>query len=588
MSNLPEFELDLDLQLLPAWAKQSPEANPYAKHPGEDRPDRRDDRSGRRDDRSRRPPPRRDAPQQQGRDQRRPPFGGRPAQGRPPERGRFPEQRREAPPPLPELEVMLFPDERGVDSLARQIRMTGRAYPLFDIAHMILQKPDRQQVRFSVKKNPEGQVIQPLFLCALDDTLWLSEEEAVAHVLRKHFDTFYQTERIATDPPKGIYTFVAQCGMSGVILGPPNYHDYQNQLRKLHTERFSHMPFEAFKARVKIVKDEPVVKKWIDDQSWKTEFVVLNEPEASRLGSREAVERHFREVHLPNIVKEVERHTLSGPASRELACPGLQRLLRSAWEEQKRFPLKVATVLSQQFAARALQFFKVNKTITHVGVARPHYLDLEATPVSDGVKRIVDFINSRPKCTRRTLLDTLAPSPAAPAEAKETAGEQKKEDPTPEQTALISDLHWLIHQGHVIEFSSGILETAKKPLIRPPKAEKRAPAESDPVPGSAGGHVPDASVEEIAPEVSVMESGQPVATLADAQPPNAPSETPNPEISPKHAPSEPPSGSSDAAASAAQDIEQPADGSPAVPGEPQAGTAAAEPARPGEPPTEHR
>jgi hypothetical protein len=35
-------------------------------------------------------------------------------------------------------------------------------------------------------------------------------------------------------------------------------------------------------------------------------------------------------------------------------------------------------------------------------------------------------------------------------------------------------LHWLIHQGHVIEFANGVLETAKKPLpkpVRPPKKE---------------------------------------------------------------------------------------------------------------------
>ena len=56
---------------------------------------------------------------------------------------------------------------------------------------------------------------------------------------------FYQTERTATEPPKGKYTFVAQCGLSGIILGPPNHHDYQNALRKLHAERFSRMPFEV-------------------------------------------------------------------------------------------------------------------------------------------------------------------------------------------------------------------------------------------------------------------------------------------------------------------------------------------------------
>jgi hypothetical protein len=68
---------------------------------------------------------------------------------------------------------------------------------------MILQKPERHTVSFKVNKNPEGQPIQRLFVCALDDTLWLSEDEAVAHVLKKHFATFYQAERTATEPPKG-------------------------------------------------------------------------------------------------------------------------------------------------------------------------------------------------------------------------------------------------------------------------------------------------------------------------------------------------------------------------------------------------
>src|SRR5207244_1196456 len=113
-------------------------------------------------------------------------------------------------------------------------------------------------------------------------------------------------------------------------------------------------------------------------------------------------------------------------------------------------------VLSQQFAGHGLQFFKVNRTITHVSVARPHYLDLEATPVSEGVKRIVDYINSNAKCTRRQLLHALAPSAQTqPATSPAAAGVPvENPEPTPEQTFIIADLHWLIHQGHVIEFAN--------------------------------------------------------------------------------------------------------------------------------------
>ena len=503
MNTNPETDLDLEKLFLPAWAQEPSSVNRYAKYQGGEAPP-----GGNRRREGNRPPPRRDFAAPAG--EKRPPFGRREGarhfdreerrpqrQGRPP--GERFDQRRE-PAPLPEINVTFRPDEKGADSLARQIKMTGRAYPLFDIAVMILQKPDRHWITFDVKKKPDGQPVQPLFVCALDETLWLSQDEAVAHVLNRHFATFYQAERTATEPPKGKYTFVAQCGLSGMILGPPNYHDYQNQLRKLHAERFSRMPFEDFKSRVKIVRDESVVKKWIEDQSWKTEYVCLNMPEPLQLASREEVEKHFRENHLANITKAVETYALTGAAGRSLRCPQLARLVRFATEEQKRFPLQIATALSQQFAARGLHFFKVNKTFTHVSVARPYYLDLVATPVSDGVKRIVQHINTHPKCTRRQLFEALAPTPT-PAQAEPAAGGNEIRSPhpgvsgpTPEQTAVIADLHWLIHQGHVIEFANGMLDTAKKPIPRPPKPEPK-PVAKPAAPAAAGESILTAAAE---------------------------------------------------------------------------------------------
>ena len=381
-----------------------------------------------------------------------------------------------------------MPDEHGVESLARQIKMTGRAYPLFEIAKIILQKPERYAVRFSVKQDAEGKLAQPLFVCALDDTLWLSEDEAIDYILRKHFATFYQTERTPADPPKGTYTFVAQCGLSGVVLGPPNHHDYQNQLRKLHATRFGRMPFEVFKSRVKIVRDEAVVKQWVEEQSWRTEYICLNVPEALKLPNREAVQQHFGATHKESIVKPVDSHTVSGVACRSLRG-GLSRLVQNLQAEQRRFPMQIATGLSQQFAQHGLQFFKVNRTVTHVAVARPHFLDLETTPVSEGVRRIVEFIHAHPKCTRRELIETLAPSPS-PAPIPVTPPEGETAPPaalaleaTPEQTAVIADLHWLVHQGHVLEFANGMMDTAKKPLPRPPKPQAQ-PAETPTEPGT--------------------------------------------------------------------------------------------------------
>ena len=556
MSGFSETDIDLEKLFLPAWAQEKTGTkNIYEKYTGEERDEpRRGKGRGRfsenRDNRGG------GAGGQRPRGPKR--FGDKKdfRQGDRRERGDRREFAKPEPPaPLPDVAVSFLPDEKGVEQLARQIRMTGRAYPLFQIAHLVLQKPERYTVKLSVNKKADGAVAQPLFVCALDDSPWLSEEEAVTHVLKNLFGTFYQAERTPTDPPKGTYTFVAQCGMSGVILGPPNYHDYQNQLRKLHAERFARMPFDVFKARVKIVKDEAVVKKWIEDQSFKTEYICLNVAEPLKLPTFEDVEKHFRATHKEAIIKQVQTMTLDGVKSRNLRSRELQRLVRAQWEHQKYFPLQLATALSKMFASHGLQFFKVNKTVVHVSVARPQFLDLETTPVSENIKRIVEFINAHQRCNRRKLIETLAPSPAVPAApapapvpeapapvaegeapaqpAPATPPAQPKAEPTPEQTALIADLHWLVHQGHVLEFADGRLETAKKPLPKPPKPEKKPAAEAQateqttpPAETSAEqSSIEPVPAEAVQSEVASTEPIQPEAVAAET----APVQTPPPE-----------------------------------------------------------
>lgn len=589
MSNSPEFDLNLDQLFLPAWAQKPSSEKNYENYKGREEDveggrgkrdrfrskDRRPNRasgSGRGD----RPsgggrPPRRDG--RDGRDGRDARRGG----GNDNRRRRQPERRQ----PLPELKVAIVPVEDGVRSLAKQIKKTCRAYPLFEIATMILKRPERFDISFDVMTDDKGNVKAPLYVCSLDGSVWLSENELTEHVLKNFFDNFYQTDRTPADPPKGVYTFVAQCGMSGIILGPPNYHDYQRTLHRVHSEKFPRMDFETYKSRVKIVRDEEVVKQWVDERSWKTDYTCLNVPEPLKLDSREEVEEHFKKTHLPTLVSSVQHVSVHANEENNLGSSALKAWVRRVREEQRRFPIRVVNALSQQFARQGLQFFKVNKTVTHVSVARPRFLDVNVTPVSNLVKRIVEYIDQNKNCTPAQLVSDLTPeveatmgtaaaaaSPvAAPAttevqssdpapvavnesasvsdnvsvptdsapadtdisavapettentetgtenlssnsdastseepqataevqpvenaaseaaadtsdsqsqsEASDSAAPASEEDHTPAQAAILSDLRWLLVQGHVIEFANGALENAKpSAATNKPKKQK--------------------------------------------------------------------------------------------------------------------
>ena len=86
---------------------------------------------------------------------------------------------------------------------------------------------------------------------------------------------------------------------------------------------------------------------------------------------------------------------------------------------------------------------------------------------------------------------------------------------TAQQSSLNADLPWRIHQGHVIEFHNGILETAQKPLPKPQPAPKKriepkpvAAVQEAPVSGEAATapetSAPTAEEKPIVPEASAL------------------------------------------------------------------------------------
>ena len=538
MSAEPDNELSLDLQFLPDWAQEDTGVNKYANHKGEqERPrgrkggwdDRRPPRGDRKPASDRRPTNRQAQRGDSGggggnkggpRGDRRQ-GGGEQNQGR---GNRDARQQRGGKPQRPEVQqldikVDFVPDTQGVESIAKEIRLTGRAYPLFQIALLVLERPARYSLKIrTIRKSGKGKEAgQQLFTSKLDDTVWLNRGQAERHTFEKHFDQFYATEKNEIEAPKGNFTFVAQCGFTDTYLGPPNHHDYQNKLVQFHADHLARVPFEKFKSRIRIVKDEEAVNAWIEQSKWRTIWKSLQTDEPIIFARRDEVQAHFRAHHAAGVVDEVETATLTGNDAKAMRDPRLlAEYLRDQWHRQKHFPMQLSTHLSKMFSGMGLQFFKKDKKVTHVSVARPNYLDVVATPVSDGVHRIVEFVEATSNCTRRLILENLAG--LEHVEPKEGEVPPPAPEQTEEQKQLISDLHWLIHQGHVLDFANGVIETAKKP--RPKEEKKKEEKKEDSSVEKDAPAEPKAVVEETKVEANaeVIEEAPEATTSEDSVP----------------------------------------------------------------------
>lgn len=165
--------------------------------------------------------------------------------------------------------IHLYPENAGVEGIAREIKHTLKAFPLFGLARLVLEKPARWRVKLRNVKGPT------LWRAVEDGTLWLSREQALDHACKAMLPKYFRVEKTAAEPPKGNFTCVAQCGLSGELISPPNYHDYQLRLRELHAERFPHMKFEDYLKNVRMLRGEEVLAQWKERESVREEYVFV-------------------------------------------------------------------------------------------------------------------------------------------------------------------------------------------------------------------------------------------------------------------------------------------------------------------------
>lgn len=531
----PSGLVDLsDLKLMPAWVgefgKEDKIKQRYAD--AEDRPQRggRDDRRGGggfggRDDR-RGPPPRRDGPGGAGPRPAGAGGGFRPrGEGGPPRRDgpgddrrgpprRFGDRDRAGPPQrewveIPkDVQVIIFPEDKAVDALAAHVRQTGHAFSMFDAARLVLAGGDRFMVRFRcAEERPTG-----FYHVPADGSLFLSRDEALNHVLRSSaLDEFYRVEEIELEAPKGEFASVAVCGMSGELIAPPSHHSYQTGVIRLHRERFSNMPLEDFKRRIRVESNPELVAKWKENMSKGRRWVCLKGevPEGGEplsLSSRADMEAHFRRTFGNDAVIEVRDATVPGNIDKQKLAHIFFIMMRQSVDAARKHLFEISQKLGAGLERRGLKLFKRRAGKQFVCRVKPRAIE-PSMVFSDRLAQVVEKLKASNGLPMQKLVESIVPSPEAPAG---TAPDAPKH-PTEEQVAVIKDIRWLANEGYVIEYSDGMVFLGVQG--EPAAAKKDAPAAK----ASAKAAAPDAQAAAETTAEAEHEASEPELTEAPVE-----------------------------------------------------------------------
>lgn len=458
-----------EFALGPAWARAGGDKQnrkPRTEAGDENRPPRRDDRDrGPRDNRNR-----------DGGDRRE--FQGR---------GRNFDDRRNGPPqrvdipPASGVRVTLNPDAQAVHLIAKEVHQVARVYPLFDIAQTLLSERARCRALFEVDENQPA-----LFQGKLDESLFQTREEAIRHLWQSDLrSNLIEEETVEVEPPAGNFQSVARCGLSGEWLGPPNFHSYQTNLRRLHRERFSNMPFEAFSSKVRTERGEEAVNAWLETMKQKTRWRIKGDSDEAWIEDRTEAERAIAARCFDQAFTETRSAEISAAIPAKNLSPALLSSLKSAGSHARKHPAILIPSVCRAVEAEHLPVFKRQGKL-HTGPARPHGLAPDAV-LAERPGKMVAWIRENTPAKLAGLWEAVLPegSTAPPAD-------------------YAADLFWLLQQGHILLYQDDTLVVQELREPTPPKKPKSKKADK-----------PTSTKSETAPLEATTSEGDP-AVVAEA------------------------------------------------------------------------
>jgi len=379
------------------------------------------------------------------------------------------EKRTESRPPFkPIAEVIFYPDDTAFKTLVKAIRGSNKTYELFDITRLILAKPDRfvAMIRpVAVKdESPER-----FYIALADGCPFESERKAFDHCFEDFTDQYFKIETKTIDPPKGNFVMVNRCSMTGELLGPPNYHRYQEFIEQHHASRLAKMSFEAFVSKIEAIKDPEVIEEWLQKMTSQTSYILKdgdnsNDPPA--FDNLKSAGKYLYENKIGTIVRAVSSVRVSGKLLSVMpAQSAVRRSIEFHLESQRRFPLETANHLRGRLRRLKINVYKKgSRGISYICAVKRRFQS-EGQNFGDSIQALIDFIakTSRPKVSdleesflgiKKTDSSTESPSSI---ESKDEESKELRPEVKEKLHLMRQDLFWLIAEGYVVEYEDGSL-----------------------------------------------------------------------------------------------------------------------------------
>ena len=374
------------------------------------------------------------------------PSGGKPFDRRP----RFEDR----PKPL-DVEVKVLPETKALGTIIRKLQSDAHAYKLKDLAYFFLDNPSSVLLKITPKKNtpvhstPTPSTSTAFFQCKACGFASTKEEDVIEHVVSAHLADYYDSKEIEVEPPKGNFNCVAKCGLSGVLLGPPNIHEFNAVVKEMIRTKYPDMSEVQYRAHIEMVRDADTIEEWRKSATKKTMFFAKGtaDQEGAQALTREQAEGEFKRNVLPSMLDTPKNLMITAEVAMKSPVKPLQWAANDALQAERRAPYNMCFALRGAFHHRKLKFFRANDAHGQEFVTNVEYKEFDAEHAIPELAQAAKFVAEHPCCDK--------------SEFPQDVPDFEKH------------IEWLVTTGHVVAFTNGVFSAVEKFPKYGPQWKKR-------------------------------------------------------------------------------------------------------------------
>jgi hypothetical protein len=343
------------------------------------------------------------------------------------------------------IDINLRPEEAALKVLINTLRNSCKTYQLFPLIRLFFEKEDRFFIVLSGQQHSNFKG----FYTVSKKIPFLSMEGALDYIVHQNWAQYFKEECVELEKPKGNFQSINRCGITGALLGPPNYHLYADLLKEHYEDNLKgRCAYESFLSQIKNEHTTEVVEAWLTGMARGRRFRLLADPEVC-FASREAAKKYLLENSDLNLISKVARVKLTISDMGQIVDFDLRKMIEKFLNDEKKLPVKTANFFRGRLHYAGFHIYKKGSNGISYVCAIKRKIRNTTTRFSESVSKLIEVIE------KHKGEITISELPKVFFNITDNAWEAIVDPRSVRE--FKSNLSWLIREGYVTEFENNTL-----------------------------------------------------------------------------------------------------------------------------------